>query len=226
MHTLDGHYDLGTNVLSLSKSLLEHLNLPEVAKPALQQLSQISNETTHLGLLDGTRMLYIGKVESSQTLRLHSAVGTRNSLYSTAMGKAILAFLTPKQRAALLDQITFTPYTPNTIADRAVLAVHLEEIRARGWAIDDMENEEGIRCIGAPIFNHEGLPFAALSISGPAYRLSISRLVELSQLVLEAAGAVSCQLGYRSGLTPSRHSPSGLNPSGEALPAWSNEEKR
>jgi IclR family acetate operon transcriptional repressor len=196
MHTRDGHYDLGTNVLSLSKSLLEHLDLPEVAKPALQQLSQASDETTHLGLLDGARILYIGKVESSQTLRLHSAIGTRNSLYSTAMGKAILAFLAPEERAGLLDQITLVAYTPNTITDRSVLAGRLAEIRARGWAIDDTENEEGIRCIGAPIFNHEGRPVAALSISGPAYRLSISRLVEFSQLVLKAAGDVSFQLGY------------------------------
>lgn len=194
--TQDGHYDLGTNVLSLSKSFLDHLDLPELAKPILYELSQVSNETTHLGILDDMSILYIGKVESPQKVRLHSAIGTRNPLYSTAMGKAILAFLPVRQRNALLDRTTFTPHTANTITDPAVLLEHLERIQAQGFAIDDVESEEGIRCVAAPIFSLDGPAFAAVSISGPAYRLSIPKLIELSELVIKAANDISRQVGY------------------------------
>ena len=194
--TQDGHYDLGTNVLSLSRSYLEHLDLPKLARPILCELSQVSNETTHLGILDDASILYVGKVESPQTVRLHSAIGARNPVYSTAMGKAILAFLPIEKRNALLDRIDFLPHTPNTITDRAVLNEHLERIRAEGFATDDAESEEGIRCVAAPILGLDGSAFAAISISGPAYRLSIPKLIGLSELVVNAAGDVSRQLGY------------------------------
>lgn len=194
--TQDGHYDLGTNVLSLSKSYLEHLDLPELARPILCELSRVSNETTHLGILDDTSILYVGKVESPQTVRLHSAIGARKPVYSTAMGKAILAFLPIETRNTLLDRMNFLPHTPNTITDRAVLTEHLERICAEGFAIDDAESEEGIRCVAAPIFSLDGSAFAAISISGPAYRLSIPKLMELSESVVKAANDVSRQLGY------------------------------
>jgi IclR family acetate operon transcriptional repressor len=191
-----GHYQIGAQVLGLSKSFLEHLDLPELARVDLRELSRLSQETVHLAVLDGTHMLYVGKIDSPQSVRMHSAIGTRNPLYCTAMGKALLAFLPLDKRTALLDQITLTSRTPNTITDRAALTEHLELVRARGFAIDDMENEEGIRCVGAPIFDHTGHVSAAISISGPAYRLSNSRLEELSKSVVAASEAISSKLGY------------------------------
>jgi len=183
-------------VLSLSKSFLERLDLPELAKAGLRELSRASQETAHLAVLEGTDMLYIDKVDSPQSVRMHSVIGTRNPLYCTAMGKAILAFLPPEERDTLLDEITLTPRTSRTITDKAALATHLERVRVRGFAIDDMENEEGIRCVGAPIFDHTGSVTAAVSISGPAYRLSDSRLQELSALVAGIGEAISGKLGY------------------------------
>jgi IclR family KDG regulon transcriptional repressor len=192
----NGHYHLGTRVLTLSKGLLDRLDLTELDRPELRELSQASNETVHFAILDDTEMLYIDKVESSQPVRMHSTIGARNPLHCTAIGKAVLAFIPVEERNALLDRITFIPRTPNTITDRAALAEHLELVYTRGFAIDDIENEEGIRCVGAPVFNHTGRVFAAISISGPAYRLSIPRLLELSTLVITAANAISKKLGY------------------------------
>lgn len=194
--TEDGCYRLGTRVLSLGSSLLNSLDLLQLSNPDLHELSQATHETTHLALLDGSEILYINKVESSQSVRLHSTVGTRNLLYCTAMGKAVLAFLPAAERNLLLDQISFTPRTANTIVDRATLMEHLNLVRERGFAIDDMEGEEGVRCVGAPIFDHTGRVFAALSISGPAYRLPLSRLLELAPLVRKTAENVSGKLGY------------------------------
>lgn len=194
-----GRYQIGAKALSLGKGFLDRLDLPELAKPNLRELSLVSRETVHLGILDGTTVLYVGKVDGPQSVRMHSAIGTRNPLYSTAMGKAILAFIPCAERQELLEQIALTARTPNTITDLAVLTEHLERVRAQGFAIDDMEDQEGIRCVGAPIFDHTGRVTAAISISGPAYRLSNSRLRELAESVMTASRAVSTKLGFISG---------------------------
>ncbi|MBE7553100.1 MAG: IclR family transcriptional regulator [Anaerolineales bacterium] len=194
--TEDGCYRLGTRVLSLGHSLLNSLDLLELSKPILHELSQTSHETAHLALLDGAEILYVDKVESSQSVRLHSTIGARNLLHCTAMGKALLAFLPQEEQARLLERMSFPQRTDHTITHRTDLIKHLEAIRVQGFAIDDVENEEGVRCVGAPIFDYTGRAFAALSISGPAYRLSVPRLLELAPLTMKAARAVSAKLGY------------------------------
>lgn len=192
-------YQLGSKILSLSKNFLEHLNLPELARPGMRELSRITNETVHLAVLEGAETLYVAKVNSPQSVRMGCTVGTRNALYCTAMGKVLLAFLPSEERDTLLEQITLVPRTPNTITDRAALDQHLEMVRAQGFAIDDIENEEGIRCVGAPIFDHTGRAAAAISVSGPAYRLSNAQLQELAETVIETCGAISAELGYTPG---------------------------
>jgi DNA-binding IclR family transcriptional regulator len=112
------------------------------------------------------------------------------------MGKALLAFLPEDEQARLLERMAFPQRTAHTITNRADLIKHLEAIRAQGFAVDDVENEDGVRCVGAPIFDYTGHAFAALSISGPAYRLSVPRLLELAPLAMKAARAVSGKLGY------------------------------
>lgn len=197
--TLNKHYCLGPRVLSLSKSLLDRLDLPELAKQDLHALCLASDETVHLAILDNTEALYVSKVESSQAVRMHSAIGTRNPLHSTAIGKSILAFLPLEERTALLDRMILTRRTHNTITDKTVLVEHLDAVHTQGFAIDDIEEEEGMRCVGAPIFNHTARAIGAVSISGPAYRLSIARLEELSQLVRKTAEVISFKLGYIPG---------------------------
>lgn len=193
-----GHFQIGARVLSLSKSFLDRLDLPELAKPDMRELSRVSRETVYLAILDGTEMLYIGKVESTQQVRMHCVIGTRNPLHCTALGKAILAFLPREERTALLDRISLRAYTPNTITDRVTLEEDLELTRARGYAIDDMEIEEGINCIGAPIFDHTGRVVAAISTSGPIYRLSLAQLHGLSEAITRASRTISSKLGYVS----------------------------
>jgi DNA-binding IclR family transcriptional regulator len=183
-------------VLSLGQSFLNRLDLPEIARASMSTLSQTSNETVHLAILDGTDMLYVGKVNSPQSVRMHSSIGTRNAIYCTAVGKAVLAFLPLEERDALVDQITLVARTPNTITDKAALTKHLELVRAQGFAVDDIENEPGIRCAGAPIFDHTGRPIAAISVSGPAYRLSNAQLAELVEAVVTASRAISGELGH------------------------------
>jgi IclR family KDG regulon transcriptional repressor len=191
-------YRLGTQALSLSKKVLDSIDLPELAKPHMRHLSNVTNETVHLSILDNEEILYIAKVESSHSVRMASTIGTRNSLHCTAMGKAILAFLPRSDQSKLIEQLKLTGCTPAAIKDRAVLVEELVRVRTQKFALDNEESEEGVRCVGAPIFDHTGRAFAAISVSGPAYRLSVTRLNALSSLVIDAAGTISGALGYVS----------------------------
>ena len=170
------HYRLGTQALSLSQNVLDSLDVPELAQPYLRHLSDVTNETAYLSILDDGEILYVGKAESSQSVRTHTKIGSRNMLHCTEL----------------------TANTPNTITDRAVLIEELASVRVQKFATDDEESEEGVRCVGAPIFDHTGLVFAAISVSGPAYRLSASRLIALSSLVTDTAKIISGRLGYVS----------------------------
>jgi IclR family acetate operon transcriptional repressor len=129
---------------------------------------------------------------------MHCVIGTRNPLYCTALGKAILAFLPGEDRTAILNQMTLTARTEYTITDIPALEENLALVRARGYAIDDMEVEEEIRCVGAPVFDHTGHVVAAISTSGPAFRFSLARIYELSEAVLNASRSISTKLGYLS----------------------------
>jgi DNA-binding IclR family transcriptional regulator len=189
-------YRLGTQALSLSQNVLDSLDLPELAQPYLRHLSDVTNETTYLSLLDNDEILYIGKAESSQSVRTHTKIGSRNMLHCTAMGKAMLAFLSESDRNQLIGRLELTAKTSTTITDRVALAEELATIRAQKFATDDEESEDGVRCVSAPIFDHTGHAFAAISVSGPAYRLSVSRLVALSSLVMDTAKTISGRVGY------------------------------
>jgi IclR family acetate operon transcriptional repressor len=112
------------------------------------------------------------------------------------VGKAILAFLPQQVVTSIVEQHGLPALTPRTITDVAALQRELARIRKQGYAIDDVENEEGIRCVGAPIFDYRGRPVAALSLSGPAFRLTRERAEGLSGAVRRAARSVSQQLGY------------------------------
>ena len=192
----DTHYRLGTQTLSLSQNVLESLDLPELAQSYLRQLSDITNETAYLSILDNDEILYIGKAESSQSVRTNTKIGSRNRLHCTSMGKAILAFLPESNQRELIERMELIRNTSTTITNKAALIEEIETIRTQKYSIDNEESEEGVRCLGAPIFDHNGNVLAAISVSGPAYRLSESRLIALSSLVIDTAITISNRLGY------------------------------
>ena len=192
----DTHYRLGTQTLSLSQNVLESLDLPELAQSYLRQLSDITNETAYLSILDNDEILYIGKAESSQSVRTNTKIGSRNRLHCTFMGKAILAFLPESNQRELIERMELIRNTSTTITNKDALIEEIETIRTQKYSIDNEESEEGVRCLGAPIFDHNGNVLAAISVSGPAYRLSVSRLSALSSLVIDTAITISNRLGY------------------------------
>jgi len=201
----DGNYNylLGTKLLSLGKTVLDSIDLQDLARPHLHELCSASNETANLSILEGTEILYIGKEESPQTtqtpvfVQMRSNIGTRLGLHCSAMGKAILAHLAPEVCQTVLNQtMPLKPYTRNTITNFDTLMHELERIRQHGYAIDDREVDDGTRCVAAPVFANTGHVIGAMSIAGPAYRLTLDDLHRLSKDVIRVTQALSQQLGY------------------------------
>lgn len=191
-----GRYQLGLKFLELGALVSNRLSIPMIARPHLQRLVDATNETVHLGLLEGREVVYADKIECARTIRMYSRVGRRSPLHCTALGKVLLAH----QPEAALREILgarLARYTPRTITAPRALRAELRQIREQGYAFDDEEFEEGLRCVAAPVRDHFEAVVASVGIAGPATRVDSGRLPGLIKLTREAAEAVSSALGYR-----------------------------
>jgi DNA-binding IclR family transcriptional regulator len=190
-----GTYRLGPTCAIWGSTFLGNLQLREQAADLLDGLTERTGETCHLGLPDGIRVLYVARAESPHSIRMVSRTGSTNPLYSTGLGKAILAWSDP----ATIDAVIaagLDPLTPTTITDPDELRREINRIRRRGYSIDNVENEDGVRCVGAPVFDHEGRVAGGLSIAGPTYRMTAERLREFGPEAVITADALSRRLGW------------------------------
>jgi IclR family acetate operon transcriptional repressor len=190
-----GFYTLGIANLRLGMDFLEQLDLRREALPVLRRLADRTAETVHLGVLDGADVVYIEKVESPQAVRMFSRIGHTMPACSTGVGKAILAYLPQPELEELLPE-RLERRTPRTITSRRELLRNLAAVRDRGYATDDVENEEAIRCVGAPVFDHTGRVCAAISVAGPSSRVTAGRFPELGGLARDAAREISTRIGW------------------------------
>lgn len=194
-HSGDGRYQLGPQCAVWGAEFLAAVELREVAADAMTRLVQISNETCHLGVRDGDAVLYVDKVESAHSLRMVSRVGGKNPLHCTGLGKAILAFIPPDE----IDEYCAAPLerrTANTIVVPEALRAELQRIRGAGYAVDDVENELGVRCLSAPVFDHNGDLAGSISLSGPTMRMTWDRVEQLTGPIIDASREISGRLGY------------------------------
>ncbi|GAA5334495.1 MULTISPECIES: IclR family transcriptional regulator [Thermus] len=186
-------YFLGPKLIRLGFKAYGQLHLPTLARSHLEALRDATRETVHLAVLEGKEVVYIDKVPGKRELVLASQIGSRFPAQSTALGKAILAFL-PEERW----QEAFTPglkRTPRTLGDYQAFREELRATRIRGYALDLEENEPGVRCVAAPILNGQGEPVAAVSVSTAAIYLDEDRIPEVAEKVREAARRISRELG-------------------------------
>ncbi len=194
-------YFLGLKLVELGQLLLSQLDLRKEAEPFLRDLAERTKETVHLVFLDRNEIVYIDKLETDQNpsgLRMASRVGLRNPAHSCAVGKVLLADLPEEALNNFIKEKGLAKRTENTIANPTQLKEHLSLVRAQGYAIDDEENEKGIRCVAAPIRNEAGRAVAAVSISGPAFRITKKVIQEsLKKEVIETALKISQRLGFR-----------------------------
>lgn len=188
-------YRLGLHIFELGGLVLQQMNLWDEALPFLEGLVRDSGETGHLAVLDGGEAVYIEKVEARRALRIPSAIGRGYPAHATSLGKVLLAHLEPGARDALIDERGLHRCAPNTITDPDLLREELAQIRRQGYAVDDEEYEEGLRCIGAPIVGYTGQIVAAMGIGGPVTRVTPARADQLAELVMTAAGSLSRRMG-------------------------------
>ena len=196
-------YFLGFRLMELGNLLLGQLDLRKEAEPFLRDLAEKTKETVHMVIMDRDEVVYIEKVETEQNpsgLRMASRVGLRNPAHSSAVGKVLLSYLSERELNLLIQEKGLPKRTENTITDSIQLKEHLKTVRTQGCAVDDEENERGIRCVAAPICNETGRAVAAISISGPAFRITKKMVQEtLKKEVMETAYKISQRLGYREG---------------------------
>lgn len=187
-------YQLGFRFVEFAELVLAGLDLVRIGQPFLEQLAEKTGETAHLAILDGSECVYVAKAESSHAVRLVSRVGLRIPLYSTALGKALLAAGPPMMDALVAAQ-TFEPRTPHTLRDRDALMAEILAIRERGFAIDHGENVAGVHCVAAAVVDHSDVPIAAVSVSGPDSRITEQHVDEFGELVTRLAHELSAAFG-------------------------------
>lgn len=190
-------YRLGMKPLYLGGVILDRLDLRREAHDLLKKLAEEVNETVHLVIPDNDMALYIDKIDSNQTFRMRSQIGWYVPLHTTAVGKAILAF-SPKEYVERIIAKGLKSYTENTITDPEKLLEHLEMVRKLGYAVDNEENEPGVRCVAAPIFDYRNKVIAALSISGSVLTITPERIPFLAKKAKECASEISRRMGWRS----------------------------
>ena len=188
-------YRLGLRIFELGGLVLQQMNLWDEALPFLEGLVQDTGETGHLAVLDGGEAVYIERVEARRALRIPSAIGHGYPAHATSLGKVLLAHLAREDCEALIAERGLARCAPNTITDPDRLWQELDAVHARGFAVDDEEYEEGLRCVGAPIVGHTGQVVAAIGIGGPVTRVTPDRVDELAELVRTAAGSLSRRMG-------------------------------
>jgi len=190
-------YQLSFKVLRMGLRVLDRLDFRRVAQPFLRDLNQQTQETVRLAILQDARAICIEKFGSAQPVGLDERLGGAMPLHCTGVGKTLLAY----QRGDLLSQVArtlgFPRFTPHTITNLASLRKELERIREQGYALDQGEAVEDLRCVAGPLFDHTGRVLAAFSVAGPATRITPLRLPEITRLVHATSQQISFRLGYR-----------------------------
>lgn len=189
-------YALGFRALQMGNDMRQRFSLRLEARPFLHRLMERTGESANLAVLDDGEVVYIDQAQSSKILRMFTQLGNRVPAHSTGSGKVMLAFGPPETAEGVLRRYGMPARTPNTITDPARFREELSRIRAQGYALDDEEHEEGVRCIAVPVRDGSGQVVASLSVSGPATRLNDAQVREYTSEIVDCGMQLSARLGY------------------------------
>lgn len=187
-------YRLGFELIRLAGMVPYFPDVREAARPVLVELAESSRETVNLAVLDGDEAVNIEQISGPHLVRDTNWVGRRTPLHCVANGKVLLAFRPPSER----ERIAFGPlphYTERTIIDPVRLVEELDDVRRRGYAVALGEIEDGLNAVAVPVGGPAGVVIAAVSVSGPAYRVTPDRVSELSALAIDAARRIAVRMG-------------------------------
>lgn len=191
-----GLYRLGVGIFELGSRAICGLDFYNVSRPYMEELVNLTGQSVHLVVCDNGEALYLNKIEKPGAfITQPSSVGFRLPLHCTAVGKVLMAFMSEKEVDEIIQKKGLPRFTKNTIVDKDELYRVLSEIRRNGYALDDEEVQEGLRCVAAPIKGYTGDVVAAISISGLTSYFKDEKLPELSKVVISTAGKISGELG-------------------------------
>jgi IclR family transcriptional regulator, acetate operon repressor len=191
-----GRYGLGIRLFQLGQGALRDRDPRLVALPIMKDLRSQFDETVNLAMRLEDDLVLIEALESTRSIKKGARVGESDVWHSSSLGKAILACLTEQEAIQILERRGHPRTTPRTLATVEALLRDFELVRERGYAIDDEESEEGLCCVGAPIFDRHRRPSYAISFSGPASRFSLSSVHKMGRVIKAAAKNISLTLGY------------------------------
>jgi len=195
-NTQTGRYHFGLQLVSLSRTALENLDLREEGKPFLHSLMQQTGLTVHMAVLERDEAVIVEKVEAPGLVRLASWIGRRLDINCTGVGKALVAFLPDEDLEDLIKTKDFARHNQRTIVSKSALKKELMLVRQSGYALDNEEDEPGVCCLGAPVFDENGKAVAAISVAGTTSQIGPDRIPVLARQVMQAARGMSTRLGF------------------------------
>lgn len=195
----DGLWHVGRKTFQVGSTFAQQKNFVAPALPFLRQLRDQTRETANLGVVVDGRVIFLAQVESREIMRAITRVGGTTPMVNSGIGKALLSTYAAADVAAIVAAYGMKKLTPNSLTRASDLTDDLARVRSQGYAVDDEEYQQGLRCIAAPVYNQQGEAFCAISVSGLAQRLSPDRVPAVGKLVAETARALTGALG---GLEP------------------------
>lgn len=191
-----GRFRLGVGLIALAGRVLEHMDLRQASRRHMRILADRTGETVNLAILDeGSSLNLEQSLPRGRLVKNYGWIGRRTPVHATSTGKVLLAWLSESERQEILHN-PLERFTPNTIVDLPELERALESVRVRGYAVGHEEYEIGLNAVATPVRNHEGEVIAALSISGPAYRLAPETFEAGGREVMNVAAEISRQMGH------------------------------
>jgi IclR family acetate operon transcriptional repressor len=190
-------WHVGGGAFRIGSGFLRRTKIIDRARQPMDRLMRMTGETANLGVEHRDQVLFLAQIETHEAIRAFFPPGTLGAMHVSGIGKALLAWLPLARVARIIDERGLARFTAQSHTDLASLSADLIETRARGYAVDDQERAEGMRCVAAPIFNAYGEPVAGLSISGPTFRINLSDTGRLGALVKAAADEVTEATGGR-----------------------------
>ncbi|MGE0241627.1 MAG: HTH-type transcriptional regulator BhcR [Parvibaculaceae bacterium] len=188
-------WSVGVGAYRLGAAFLRRRKLVDRARLAMQDLARDTGETANLGVAEDDSVVFVSQVETHQAIRAFFRPGQRTPFHASGIGKAMLAHFPPDRIAHVVGQGALETFTAKTLSSAQSLTADLDEIRKRGWSLDDEERYPGMRCIAAAIFNEHGEPLGGISVSGPTMRLTPERVADIAAHVCRAAANVTEMIG-------------------------------
>lgn len=196
-------WHVGAGTFRIGSAFLRRTKVAERARAHMQGLMRATGETANLGVESGDEVLFLAQAETHEAIRAFFSPGTLSPMHVSGIGKALLAWFPEERVHGIVTRRGLARFTPRSLTSEEALMRDLALTRARGYAVDDQEKAEGMRCVAAPVFGPFGEPVAGLSVSGPTFRMPLEDAGRIGALVAEAAGRVTEAI---AGVRPERRS--------------------